>query len=65
MVRKGDRVQVLLAGGERVERRVWGVTEDAVLICTSRGYEDAERSGGKPSILGFRREYVEPAKPEL
>lgn len=55
---RGDRVEVMLAGGDKAERRVWEEREGGVLICTAKGYEEAERTGREPPVIGFRREYV-------
>jgi hypothetical protein len=57
---RGDRVQVILAGGQGVVRRIWQMTNSGALITTEESYLEAERTGQEPPTLGFRREFIKP-----
>lgn len=62
---RGDLVLATVLGGEQVERRVWGVREDArvgtvIDICTDETYQEALASGIEPVIVGFRAQWIEP-----
>ena len=55
---RGDRVRVVVYGGDTVWRRIWAVTDFGAAICTDDRYEEAVRIGEEPLTVGFRREYI-------
>ena len=61
-MKQGDRVRVQLAGGASVVRLIWKPTSTGALICTEESYAKAEKAGGEPPTIGFRREFIQPSE---
>lgn len=51
--KRGDRVRVIAFGGQRLERRVWRTTSDAVFVCADHVWDMLESGGDGPEPVGF------------
>jgi hypothetical protein len=58
-VLKGQKVTVLLYGGNKGDRRVVAEKGDIVVICSDEEYSRAERERREPEGIGFPREDVQ------
>jgi hypothetical protein len=54
----GDRVTVVDASGRPLERRVWGVAETVVYVCTERLFRALEEGRERTTPIGFPKDDV-------
>jgi len=62
---RGELVVLRAVGNKPLVRRVWAVTEDAVLICDEQNYKTLSEGGEGLWPVGFKRKDVFRLTPEI